>query len=106
MSTEFPPPALKAAAQELAAVLKERNETISVAETAAGGLISASLLATPGASKIYKGGATVSAFVRGWSGGGYYYPRRPPLVIVEANDERRVMKERPMDAAFREHRKS
>jgi nicotinamide mononucleotide (NMN) deamidase PncC len=67
MSTEFPPPALKAAALELATVLKERNETISVAETAAGGLISASLLATPGASKIYKGGAMVSALLRWWS---------------------------------------
>lgn len=61
MSTDtFPPPALKAAAQEVATLLKDRKETISVAETAAGGLISAAILATPGASQIYRGGLTVS----------------------------------------------
>lgn len=56
---EFPPPALKQAAEAVAKLLRERNETISVAETASGGLISAALLATPGASKVYKGGATL-----------------------------------------------
>jgi len=56
---EFPPPALREAAEEVAAILRERKETISVAETAAGGLVSAALLATPGASKIYKGGLTL-----------------------------------------------
>jgi len=55
----FPPPALREAAEEVAALLRERKETISVAETAAGGLVSAALLATPGASKIYKGGLTL-----------------------------------------------
>jgi len=55
----FPPPALKQAAEEVAALLRERKETISVAETAAGGLISAALLATPGASAVYKGGLTL-----------------------------------------------
>lgn len=55
----FPPPALKAAAESVAQILRTRNETLSVAETAAGGLISAALLATPGASKVYKGGATL-----------------------------------------------
>jgi len=59
MADTFPPPSLKKAAEEVAAVLRERNETISVAETAAGGLISAALLSTPGASKFYKGGLTV-----------------------------------------------
>ena len=53
------PVELKQAAEEVAALLKERKETISVAETAAGGLISASLLSTPGASRIYKGGLTL-----------------------------------------------
>lgn len=57
--SEFPPPALKEAAEEVATLLRERQETISVAETAAGGLVSAALLATPGASKIYKGGLTL-----------------------------------------------
>jgi len=56
----FLPAALQQAAEEVAALLRERKETISVAETAAGGLISAALLATPGASAFYKGGLTVS----------------------------------------------
>ena len=53
-SDVFPPLALKKAAEDVASLLKERKETISVAETAAGGLISAALLSTAGASKIYK----------------------------------------------------
>lgn len=57
--SEFPPPALREAASKVASLLRDRNETISVAETAAGGLISAALLATPGASKVYRGGATL-----------------------------------------------
>ncbi|KUI55828.1 CinA-like protein [Cytospora mali] len=56
---EFPPPALTQAAEAVSKILRDRNETISVAETASGGLISAALLATPGASRIYKGGATL-----------------------------------------------
>ncbi|KAK3332591.1 hypothetical protein B0T19DRAFT_416069 [Cercophora scortea] len=55
----FPPPALRRAAQTVSALLLERNATVSVAETAAGGLISAALLALPGASKFYKGGVTL-----------------------------------------------
>ncbi|OAP56599.1 hypothetical protein AYL99_08711 [Fonsecaea erecta] len=58
-SAEFPPPQLRSAAEEVASLLKSRGESICVAETAAGGLISASLLATPGASRIYKGGLTL-----------------------------------------------
>lgn len=58
-TTAFPPEALKAIAEEVASLLKARQETISVAETAAGGLISAALLAMPGASGFYKGGVTV-----------------------------------------------
>jgi nicotinamide mononucleotide (NMN) deamidase PncC len=53
--TSFPPEPLAALAGEVAALLKERKESVSVAETAAGGLISAAILANPGASKIYKG---------------------------------------------------
>lgn len=55
----FPPPTLAATASSLVTLLRSRNETISVAETAAGGLISAALLAQPGASRIFKGGATL-----------------------------------------------
>lgn len=58
-SDRFPPPSLRQAAEEVANLLKTRQETVAVAETAAGGLISSSLLSTPGASKIYKGGLTV-----------------------------------------------
>ena len=39
--------------------LKERGETIAVAESSAGGLISAALLAVPGASAYFTGGAIV-----------------------------------------------
>ncbi|KAG9778563.1 hypothetical protein KCU88_g4286, partial [Aureobasidium melanogenum] len=53
------PPQLTAAAEEVARLLCSRHETISVVETAAGGLVSASLLATPGASRFYKGGLTL-----------------------------------------------
>ncbi|KAJ5679900.1 competence/damage-inducible protein CinA [Penicillium macrosclerotiorum] len=56
---EFPPPSLQPVIQEVFDLLKSRNETISVAETAAGGLISACLISAPGASAIYRGGLTV-----------------------------------------------
>jgi len=39
--------------------LKARGETVSVAESSAGGLISAALLAVPGASAYFLGGAVV-----------------------------------------------
>lgn len=67
----FPPEPLKSAADDVAALLKSRHETISVAETAAGGLISAALLATPGASAFYKGGLTVRFLV--------FFPSIPPV---------------------------
>lgn len=46
-------------ANRAAALLKERGETVAVAEGAAGGLISAALLAVPGASKYYVGGSVI-----------------------------------------------
>jgi len=57
--SSFPPEELKQIVHEVATLLKERAETISVAETAAGGLISATLLSFPGASGYYKGGTTL-----------------------------------------------
>ncbi|MET0272678.1 MAG: CinA family protein [Phenylobacterium sp.] len=39
--------------------LKAREETVAVAESSSGGLISAALLGVPGASKYYLGGAVV-----------------------------------------------
>jgi nicotinamide-nucleotide amidase len=46
-------------AQEAARLLKARGETIVVAESSTGGLISAALLAVPGASAYFLGGAVV-----------------------------------------------
>lgn len=50
---------LEALAAELGERLKARGETIAVAESSSGGLISAALLSVPGASKYYLGGAVV-----------------------------------------------
>jgi nicotinamide-nucleotide amidase len=50
---------LVAIAEQIAAMLVARHETIAVAESSAGGLISASLLAVPGASAYFLGGAVV-----------------------------------------------
>jgi PncC family amidohydrolase len=46
-------------AASLGALLKERKETVAVAESSAGGLISAALLAVPGASAYFLGGGVV-----------------------------------------------
>ena len=46
-------------AERIAAVLKARGETISVAESSTAGLISAALLAVAGASAYFMGGAVV-----------------------------------------------
>lgn len=42
-----------------AALLKERGETVSVAEGSGGGLVSAALLAVPGASAYFLGGSVI-----------------------------------------------
>lgn len=49
-------------AEQLGARLKARNETIAIAESAAGGLIAASLLAMPGASAYFIGGTVVYTY--------------------------------------------
>ena len=46
-------------AHKAGSLLKARGETVAVAESSAGGLISAALLAVPGASAYFKGGGTV-----------------------------------------------
>ena len=46
-------------ASRVAALLKARKQTIAVAESSAGGLLAASLLAVPGASRYFLGGAVV-----------------------------------------------
>ncbi|KFY97957.1 hypothetical protein V498_01785 [Pseudogymnoascus sp. VKM F-4517 (FW-2822)] len=63
LNPSFPPRSLVPLVEEVAELLRGRRETVSVAETAAGGIISAALLSTPGASRFYKGGLTVS----GWT---------------------------------------
>jgi PncC family amidohydrolase len=49
-------------AEKVAALLKERRETVAIAESSAGGLISAALLAQPGASAYFLGGAVVYTY--------------------------------------------
>src|SRR5258707_14521687 len=46
-------------AAELGQALKDRKETVAVAESSSAGLISAALLGVPGASAYYLGGAVV-----------------------------------------------
>ena len=50
---------LVAVAEQIAAKLIERRQTIAVAESSTGGLISAALLAVPGASAYFLGSAVV-----------------------------------------------
>jgi PncC family amidohydrolase len=52
-------PSLTPLAENLAERLKARKETVAVAESSSGGLVSAALLAVPGASAYYLGGAVV-----------------------------------------------
>ena len=46
-------------AAEIAEKLKARHQTVAVAESSAGGLVSAALLAVPGASAYYLGGGVI-----------------------------------------------
>ena len=50
---------LQSMAEGAAKLLKERKETISVAESSAGGIISAGLLSVPGASAYYACGTVI-----------------------------------------------
>ena len=46
-------------AENISRLLKQRGETLAISESSAGGLISASLLAVPGASAFFLGGGVV-----------------------------------------------
>jgi nicotinamide-nucleotide amidase len=46
-------------AEKIGASLKQRKETVAIAESSSGGLIAASLLSVPGASAYYLGGVVV-----------------------------------------------
>lgn len=71
--------ALLTTAREAGRLLTERGETVGVAEGSCGGLVSAALLAVPGASTYYRGGAVIytAAAVRGLLGSAV--PRPEPL---------------------------
>ena len=64
-------PELMDAAGRVGSALRERGETVVVAEGSAGGLISAALLSVPGASAYYVGGAVIytAAASRAWMAG-------------------------------------
>ena len=76
---------LDAPAARVAAKLRERGETVAVAEGSAGGLISAALLAIPGASAYYLGGAVVytARANRAWMAGAV----EPPPGMRGATEE-------------------
>ena len=50
---------LTALATEVAELLKQRQESVAVSESSTGGLISAALLAVPGASAYFMGGGVI-----------------------------------------------
>ncbi|MDB5848397.1 MAG: damage-inducible protein [Rhodoferax sp.] len=52
-------PSLATLAANVGRLLRARGETVAVAESSAGGLVSAALLALPGASAYFLGGAVV-----------------------------------------------
>jgi len=67
------PASLRVLAAEVGGILVKRKENVSVAETAAGGLISAALLSVPGASAYFRGGLTIYTLesrvaFAGWTG--------------------------------------
>ncbi|MEO6122689.1 MAG: CinA family protein [Ilumatobacteraceae bacterium] len=70
--------ALSEPAQRVGALLRDRKETVAVAEGSAGGLISAALLSVPGASAYYLGGTVVytAAASRAWMQGAIETPAK------------------------------
>ena len=56
---------LLAPASRIGAALKARGQTVAVSESSSGGLIAASLLAVPGASRFFQGGGVIYTRVAG-----------------------------------------
>lgn len=77
---------LNAMAEPVAELLRQRGETIVVAETSTGGLLSAALLAVPGASAYYVGGSVL-----------YTYDSRKLLLGIRRDD---VVGLQPMSEAM------
>ena len=67
------------AAARVVAALRSRGETIACHETSSGGLLSASILATAGASRVYIGSAVV-----------YNSRRAAPLLLMD-EEKRQTM---------------
>jgi nicotinamide-nucleotide amidase len=69
---------LLALGEQVGARLKERGETVAVAESSSGGLISAAFLAVPGASGFYRGGTVVY-----WGDNKTAFLRLDPAALTE-----------------------
>ena len=73
------------------ALLKDRKQTLAVAESSGGGLINAALVSVPGASVYYLGGAIV-----------YTFASRSALLSLTAQDnDQHPFRERAVRAAAR-----
>ena len=70
-------PELSDLAVRIGTTLRERGETVAVAEGSAGGLVSAALLSVPGASAYYLGGTVIytAAAGRAWMAGAIETPK-------------------------------
>jgi len=71
-------------AERVAALLKARKEMVAVAESSAGGLITAALLAVPGASAYCLGGSVIYT-PQAWKAQRDYDKERMPRSATEAN---------------------
>ncbi|MGE0226237.1 MAG: CinA family protein [Acetobacteraceae bacterium] len=77
--------ALLPIAQRIGARLKERGETIAIAESSTGGLVSAALLSVSGASAYFRGGSVIyTAYARS---GFLDIPNPLPAPIERASTE-------------------
>ncbi|MCU1394981.1 MAG: hypothetical protein JWM34_3409 [Ilumatobacteraceae bacterium] len=78
-------PELSSSARRIGALLRERGETVGVAEGSAGGLISAALLSVPGASAYFLGGAVIytGRASKAWMSGAVEVPQGMRGATVE-----------------------